>query len=91
MARSLRLEFPGALFHVTSRGNERRTTLLDDRDFQSFLDLLGLAVKRFRWIRFKIRCPVSPAHRVQLWNDPGKCPKCGVYVEKNALPFRLWE
>ncbi len=50
MSRPLRLEYPGALFHVTSRGNGRQDIFRDDRDRQFFLDLLGAAVKRFAWI-----------------------------------------
>jgi len=48
-------------------------------------------VKRFRWFNFKLQCPYSPIHRVGVWNDPGKCPKCKTYLDKSALPFRLWE
>lgn len=49
MARPLRIEFPGAIYHVTSRGNERRTIVRSDRDRKAFLRFLGLAVKRFNW------------------------------------------
>ncbi|HXH37108.1 MAG TPA: addiction module toxin RelE, partial [Thermoanaerobaculia bacterium] len=37
MARPLRIEFPGALYHVTSRGNERRSIFRSDRDRKAFL------------------------------------------------------
>jgi hypothetical protein len=47
--------------------------------------------KRFRWLRFKAACPVSPRHRIREWQQPGKCPKCGVFLEGNALPFRIWD
>lgn len=50
MARQLRLEYPGALLHATSRGNERRLTFRDDADRRTFLDALAKAVDRFRWI-----------------------------------------
>jgi hypothetical protein len=48
-------------------------------------------VKHFRWLQFKLRCPVSALHPVQAWNEPEKCPRCRVYLEKNAVPFRIWE
>lgn len=32
MARPLRIEFPGALYHVTSRGNEQKDVFRDDKD-----------------------------------------------------------
>ncbi len=41
MARPLRLEFPGALYHVTARGNARQDLFLDDEDRQQFLAVLA--------------------------------------------------
>jgi REP element-mobilizing transposase RayT len=49
MARPLRLEFNDALYHVTSRGNERRPIFRTNRDRQTFLLFLGMAVRRFGW------------------------------------------
>lgn len=49
MSRPLRLEHPGALWHVTSRGNERREIFRDDADRQLFLETLGRVVAMFRW------------------------------------------
>jgi REP element-mobilizing transposase RayT len=49
MARPLRLDVPGALHHVTSRGNERRDIFRCNRDREAFLQLLAEAVKRFGW------------------------------------------
>ena len=47
--------------------------------------------KRLKWQPFEIHCPVSAIHRVRSWNDPDVCPKCGIYLEKSALPYRLWD
>jgi putative transposase len=49
MARPLRIEFAGALYHVTSRGNEQRTIFRSDRDREAFLAFLGKAAQRFGW------------------------------------------
>lgn len=46
---------------------------------------------RFAWVRFKLQCPVSAAHRVESWNEPDKCPRCGIQLERNVLPYRIWE
>lgn len=46
MARPLRLEFPGAIYHVFSRGNRREPIYSDDRDCESFLEVLGRACDR---------------------------------------------
>jgi hypothetical protein len=60
--------------------------------FQAVLNrLLPKGVKRLKWLPFEIQCPVSAFHRVRSWNDPDRCPKCGVYLEKGALPYRLWD
>jgi len=49
MARPLRIEFPGATHHVTSRGNDGRTIFQDDLDFETFLAFLGAVTQRFGW------------------------------------------
>lgn len=46
MTRPLRLEFPGALYHVTSRGNRQQPIYRDDSDRRAWQDALALACKR---------------------------------------------
>lgn len=50
MARPLRLEFPGALYHVTARSNARSHIYHDEQDQQGFLDLLGDVCNRHNWV-----------------------------------------
>ncbi|BCR05533.1 hypothetical protein DESUT3_26020 [Desulfuromonas versatilis] len=50
MARPLRIEFPGALYHVTSRGNHRQDTFLDDGDRERFLGILAHTARRYNWL-----------------------------------------
>ncbi len=50
MARPLRVEFDGALYHVTSRGNAGEAIFDDDGDRKVFLEILGRAVNRFNWL-----------------------------------------
>jgi hypothetical protein len=60
--------------------------------FQAVLNRLPqTGVKRFKWLPFKLQCPVSAIHRVRGWKDPDKCPRCGVFLEQSALPYRLWD
>jgi putative transposase len=47
MARPLRIEYPGAFYHVTVRGNARQDIFVDDEDRRRFLGLLGHIVARF--------------------------------------------
>ena len=50
MARPLRIEYPGAVYHVTSRGDERKAIFGDDCDRESFLNSLHKVVKRYNWL-----------------------------------------
>lgn len=49
MARPLRIEFAGALYHVTARGNAQQDIYADDTDRQQFLSLLHHTVDRYDW------------------------------------------
>jgi len=49
MARPLRIEYDGAVYHITSRGNARSDIYLGDEDRELFLDVLGYVIQRFDW------------------------------------------
>lgn len=49
MARPLRIEFPGAVYHLTARGNRQEPIFLSDEDRLGFLDILGKTVARYNW------------------------------------------
>jgi REP element-mobilizing transposase RayT len=49
MSRPLRIEFPGALYHVTARGNEKKAIVRDDGDREEWLSTLAHACGRFGW------------------------------------------
>ena len=49
MARPLRIEFAGALYHITARGNARQDIFLNNDDRQCFLNLLQKANERHYW------------------------------------------
>jgi REP-associated tyrosine transposase len=50
MARPLRLEFHGAVYHLTSRGNARQKIFFSDTDWELFLDTLAGVVSRYGWL-----------------------------------------
>jgi putative transposase len=50
MARPLRIEFEGALYHITSRGDRQEPIYEDDEDRRAFLTVLGDVVERFEWV-----------------------------------------
>jgi putative transposase len=45
MARSLRIQYPGAYYRVTCRGNERRRIFRDNQDRKSVLERLALSLE----------------------------------------------
>jgi REP element-mobilizing transposase RayT len=49
MARPLRIEFAGALYHVTSRGDGQEDIYLDDTDREIYLEVLAQVQHRFNW------------------------------------------
>lgn len=49
MARPLRIEFAGALYHVTSRGDGQEAIYRCDGDRRLFLDVVGAVCERFNW------------------------------------------
>ena len=83
MARPLRIEFPGALYHVISRGNERREIVRDDADRHKRLDWLRRTERDLR-----LSC--------RVWSQsvpPGKCGKLlfflGLWCGKRNRVMRL--
>ena len=50
MTRPLRLQFAGAVYHLTSRGNARQRVFLEDEDRELFLNTLSQVVSRYGWL-----------------------------------------
>lgn len=55
MSRPLRIRYPGAVYHVTCRGNERRDIFRDDVDREMFLEILAgsrtiYRVRLYAWV-----------------------------------------
>src|SRR5678809_883152 len=49
MARKLRVEYPGAIYHVMNRGDRREPIFVDDRDRLRFLETLSEACAKTQW------------------------------------------
>jgi len=50
MSRPLRIQYPEAVYHVTSRGNARRSIFKDDKDRDMFLNILREVNDRYHWV-----------------------------------------
>ncbi len=49
MARKLRVEYPGAVYHVMNRGDRREPIFRDDADRQQLINTLGKACGKTGW------------------------------------------
>ena len=49
MARRIRLQFPGARYHLINRGNYRHYVFASEDAWQAFVRALGEAAEQFRW------------------------------------------
>lgn len=73
MARPLRVDFPGALHHVMSRGNERRPMVRDDADRQRRLDWLRRTVETYGW---RLHCFVLMTNHDHLFVETPEANLC---------------
>jgi REP element-mobilizing transposase RayT len=47
MARPLRIQFPGAIYHITTRGNEKRPIFFEERDYLKLIEILSEAKTKY--------------------------------------------
>lgn len=48
MARPLRIQYPGAFYHLTNRGNDRKSIFKDDEDRRRFLEILAQSIATYQ-------------------------------------------
>jgi len=70
MARPLRIEYPGAFYHVTSRGNEQKDVFKSQRDREKFLEYLESATERYGAV-FHAYCLMSNHYHLLLETPAG--------------------
>jgi len=86
MARPLRIEYPGAVYHITSRGNARQDIFLDDTDRIRFLKTAQQAMDRFNWLCYAFCLMTNHYHLLIETVDPtlsrGMRHLNGVYTQR---------
>jgi putative transposase len=63
MTRPLRVEFTGAMYHSTSRGDRREAIFEDDDNRERFLGVLAEVVSRYNWVCRSIGTRISSRMR----------------------------
>jgi putative transposase len=74
VARPLRIAFPGAFYHVTARGNERKAVFKDKRDREKFLEYLESATQRYR-AAIHAYCLMGNHYHLLLETPAGNLPQ----------------
>jgi len=70
MARPLRITYPGAFYHVTSRGNEQKDLFKSQRDREKFLEYLESATERYGAV-FHAYCLLSNHYHLLIETPEG--------------------
>ncbi len=52
MARLLRIQYPGALYHIFTRGNNKKEIFIDSNDYLLFLSIFNEVITKFGWISY---------------------------------------
>ena len=86
MARPLRLQFPGGLYHITARGNDRQPIFADDADCSAFVIVLASVVARYR-VRCHAYCLMGNHYHLLLQTPDGNLSRAmrqlnGVYTQR---------
>lgn len=70
MARPLRIEYPGAFYHIIARGNEQKDLYRDDKDRERFLGYLETAVGRYKAV-IHVYCLMSNHYHLLIATPEG--------------------
>jgi len=62
MARPLRIQYPGAVYHITCRGNARKEVFLDEKDRTHFLALLTESLETYQVILYAYMLMMNHFH-----------------------------
>jgi putative transposase len=79
VSRPLRIEYPGAFYHVTSRGNERRTVFQSNRDREKYLSYLESVHERYGAV-IHVYCLMGNHYHLLLENPRENLSKILHYI-----------
>jgi len=90
MARQLRIQFEGALYHIISRGNERMMIFLDETDRIKYLHILHTTIKRFNWL-CHVYCLMGNHYHLMIETPDANLAKGMKYLNQTYSQFFNWK
>src|SRR3989339_593111 len=86
MARPLRIEYPGALYHIMTRGNAKESIYRTEKDRIIFLEILKTTINRYSWKCYAY-CLMENHYHLLIETPSGNLSKGmqylnGVYTQK---------
>lgn len=86
MSRPLRIEYPGAWYHVMNRGRRKEDIFLDQDDYSQFLEVLKEASRMWN-LRVSAYCLMSNHYHLLIQTPDGNLSRCmrhinGVYTQR---------
>lgn len=79
MARPLRITYPGAFYHITSRGNEQKPVFKSKRDREKFLEYLKSATERYNAI-IHLYCLMDNHYHLLIETPSGNLPQIMLHI-----------
>ena len=90
MARQLRIQFEGALYHIISRGNERMMIFLEDADRIKYLNILNTTIQRFNWL-CHVYCLMGNHYHLMIETPDANLAKGMKYLNQIYSQFFNWK
>ncbi|MBF0217542.1 MAG: transposase [Candidatus Omnitrophica bacterium] len=79
MSRPLRIEYPGAMYHVTSRGNEKKDIFYSPRDKDKFLEIISSSHDKFKIILHSF-CLMTNHYHLLIETTKANLSKCMQFI-----------
>ena len=86
MARPLRIEYPGAYYHITARGNERKDIYRSIQDREQFLSYLETATQRYKAV-IHVYCLMSNHYHLLLQTPDGNLSQIMRYINGSYTSY----
>ncbi len=86
MGRPLRIEYPGAFYHVTSRGNEQKDIFKSESDREKFLTYLKSAAERYGAV-FHAYCLMSNHYHLMIETPEGNLSRIMKHINNSYTNY----